>query len=287
MPTVPAAALPDRWFRTTPDSALLPGPRLLARSLIDISVLDERIRSYERLTGNPADLRMPIPDFGGLELAAVGNMLLIASARPFTDIQRRTAYSVIVPSLDGALSRLDQVGATVLEPPERILPGARARVCFPDGAIAELVEHRPNPGEQPRPPELRQSGHPGVRLLLRKAVSRSMFASLVHLYETALGVDRDTRLQTDAPDGIELATVGNLLVVGTDGPEFTRASDVRLALVTSAPRDIPGVRPLGPPAGHRLFQLEDGSVAEVWDSAPGFHDTPAAPARGTAGTDAA
>ncbi|MFB6825766.1 VOC family protein [Streptomyces virginiae] len=287
MPTVPAAALPDRWFRTTPDSTLLPGPRLLARSLIDVSVLDERIRFYERLTGIPADLRMPIPDFGGLELAAVGNMLLIASARPFTDIQRRTAYSVIVPSLDGALGRLDQVGATVLEPPERILPGARARVRLPDGAIAELVEHRPNPGEQPCPPKLREAGHPGVRLLLRKAVCRSVFASLVRLYETALGLDCDTRLQVEALGGIELATVGNLLVVGTDGPESTRASDVRLALVTSAPEDIPVAVPLGPPAGRRLVQLEDGSVAEVWDSAVGFHDTPAAPARGTAGTDAA
>ncbi|MFE6227898.1 VOC family protein [Streptomyces sp. NPDC057854] len=291
MPTVPAAALPDRWFRTTPDSALLPGPRLLARSLVDVSVLDERIRCYERLTGIPADLRMPIPDFGGLELAAVGNMLLIASARPFTDIQRRTAYSVIVPSLDGALRRLDQVGATVLEPPERILPGARARVRFPDGAIAELVEHRPNPGERPRPPEprtpeSRAAGLPGVRLLLRKAVSRSMFASLVRLYETALGLDRDTRLQADAPDGVDLATVGNLLVVGTDGPGLTRAPDVRLALVTSAPGDIPGTRPYGADAGRRLVRLEDGSVAEVWAGAAGFPDPPGDSARGTAGTGA-
>lgn len=91
----------------------------------------------------------------------------------------------------------------------------------------------------------------------------------------------------EALGGIELATVGNLLVVGTDSPESTRASDVRLALVTSAPEDIPFTVPLGPPAGHRLVQLEDGSVAEVWDSAVGFHDTPAAPARGTAGTDVA
>ncbi|MFF2774202.1 VOC family protein [Streptomyces sp. NPDC058052] len=282
MPTVPAAALPDRWFRTTPDSAVLPRPRLLARSLVDVTVLDDRIRAYERLTGTPADLRMPIPDFGGLELAAVGNMLLIASARPFTPIQRRTAYSVIVPSLDGALRRLDQVGGTVLEPPETILPGSRARVRFPDGAIAELVEHRPNPGERPRPPEPRTTGDSGVRLLLRKAVSRSVFASLVRLYETVLGTDRDTRLHLDAPDGTELATVGNLLLVGTDEPESTRTAHVRLALVTPAPRDVPGARP----AGHRLVRLEDGSVAEVWDSATGLRAPHAAPARAPRGTGA-
>ncbi|MGW6541049.1 VOC family protein [Streptomyces sp. NPDC055051] len=283
MPTVPAAALPDRWFRTTPDSALLPRPRLLARSLIDVADLDDRIRAYERLTGTPADLRMPIPDFGGLELAAVGNMLLIASARPFTPIQRRTAYSVIVPSLDGALRRLDRAGGTVLEPTENILPGSRARVRFPDGAIAELVEHRPNPGERPRPPEHRDTTvDTGVRLLLRKEVSRSVFASLVRLYETVLGTDCDSLVHLDAPGAIELATVGNLLLVGTDRPETTRTADVRLALVTSAPGDVPGARP----AGERLVRLEDGSVAEVWDSAIGLPTRPLSLGPTTGGTDA-
>lgn len=282
MPTVPAAALPDRWFRATPDSALLPRPRLLARSLIDVADLDDHIRAYERLTGTPADLRMPIPDFGGLELAAIGNMLLIASARPFTPIQRRTAYSVIVPSLDGALRKLDQAGGSVLEPAESILPGSRARVRFPDGAIAELVEHRPNPGERPRPPKPRATGDTDVRLLLRKAVSRSMFASLVRLYETVLGTDCDNRLRLDAPGSTELATVGNLLLVGTDEPESTGTAHVRLALVTSEPRDVPGARP----AGDRLVRLEDGSVAEIWDSAIGLRTPHVTPGHTTDGIDA-
>src|SRR3954451_19985394 len=112
------AVLSERWFRTRPDSSVLARPRLMARLLIDVAGLDDRIAFYEGLLGVPADLRMPIPDFGGLELAAIGNLLLIASARPFTPIQRQTRFSLIVPSLTGQLERLDSLGGTVLEPPE-------------------------------------------------------------------------------------------------------------------------------------------------------------------------
>lgn len=159
MSAVPMAALPDRWFRTMPDSALLAGPRLLARSLIDVAVLDDRIRSYERLTATPADLRMPIPDFGGLELAAVGNMLLIASARPFTAIQRQTAYSVIVPSLDGALGRLNQVGATVLEPRSGFSPAAAPACGFPTARSPNSSSTAPTRANSRVP---RNRGRPGV-----------------------------------------------------------------------------------------------------------------------------
>src|SRR5207248_4351314 len=57
----------DRWFRTRPDSLDLGRPRLLARLLIDLADLDDHIDFYQRLLGTAADLRMPIPDFGGLE----------------------------------------------------------------------------------------------------------------------------------------------------------------------------------------------------------------------------
>ncbi|MFC8453796.1 VOC family protein [Kitasatospora sp. NPDC057223] len=184
----PPAALSERWFRTSPDSSVLPRPRLLARLLVDLDDLDRRIAFFEHLLGVPADLRMPIPDFGGLELAAVGNLLLIASARPFTPIQRRTAYSLIVPSLTGRLERLRATGTVVLEPPEVIVPGSRARVRHPDGSVAELVEHRPQPGELPCPPAAFTDGRAGggVRLLARRAVPRAGFAEAVALYESVL-----------------------------------------------------------------------------------------------------
>ncbi|MER7699749.1 lactoylglutathione lyase [Streptomyces sp. NPDC096095] len=284
MPAAPTAPLSERWFRETPDSARLPRPRLLTRSLIHLRELDEQIRLYEELTGTPADLRMPIPDFGGLELAAVGSMLLIASIRPFTDIQRRTTHSLIVPSLKTQLDRLRDTAATVLEPPETILPGSRARVRYADGTIAELVEHRPQPGERPRP--RRQAAPPdgAPRLLVRRAVSARAFPAAVAQYESILGTGCDTHLRLHGVPPIQLATVGNLLIVGTDGPEYTRSADVGLALVTTGPLDSTHLRSepaaqrrAGPARDrHHLVELRGGTLAEVWDTSVGLHH-PAAP----------
>ncbi|MFG3281510.1 VOC family protein [Streptomyces sp. NPDC048111] len=270
MPTAPTTTLPDRWFRTTPDSSHLTRPRLLARSLVDVARLDDNIRHYEQLTGIAGDLRMPIPDFGGLELAAVDTMLLIASARPFTPIQRQTAYSVIVPSLDAELERLLPTGTELLEPPETILPGSRARVRFPDGSIAELVEHRPQPGEVAAAPPAAPDRT--VRLLLRKAVSRAAFADTVALYETLLDATVAERARPEGPYETELARIGDLLIVGTDGPEYTRTGAVRLAVLTSAPRELPGAQPLAYDAAqatsrHHVMRLQDGWRAELWDPA--------------------
>ncbi len=144
--------IPDRWFRTVPDSAALSHSRILSRVLVPLAQLDEQIADYEALQGCRADLRMPIPDFGGLELAAVGGVLLIASERPFTAIQKRTRFSLIVPDLDHQIEIAPEVGAQILEPVERILPGRRARLRYRGGVIAELVEHRPLAGERPYAP---------------------------------------------------------------------------------------------------------------------------------------
>ncbi|MFF2731541.1 lactoylglutathione lyase [Streptomyces sp. NPDC058008] len=287
MPAAPTAApVPDRWFRATPDSSGLSRSRLLTRSLIPLSVLDERIRFYEGLTGTAADLRMPIPDFGGLELAAVGNILLIASIRPFTDIQRRTAHSVIVPSLKEQLDRLLDAGATVLEPAENILPGSRARVRLGDGTIAELVEHRPLPGEHPRPAPYSVAGDTTPDLLVRRAVSAADFAATVARYESALDTPSHVRVRLDGAFPVELALIGGLLVVGTDGPEFTRSADVRLALVTSVPLESAyGERLSGSTADrHHLVTLRDGTRAEVWDGSVGLRPpSPSGPGARAAG----
>ncbi|MBY8863518.1 hypothetical protein K7711_44110 [Nocardia sp. CA2R105] len=143
--------IPDRWFRTVPDSSRLPSSRILSRVLVPLARLERQIADYEALQGCRADLRMPIPDFGGLELAAVGGILLIASERPFTPMQRATRFSLIVPDLDRQIAIADGIGAEVLEPVEAILPGRRARLRYCGDVIAELVEHRPLPGELPHP----------------------------------------------------------------------------------------------------------------------------------------
>lgn len=262
--------LSERWFRTTPDSSVLTRPRLLARLLIDVADLDDQIAFYEGLLGGPADLRMPIPDFGGLELAAVGNLLLIASARPFTPIQRQTAYSLIVPSLSGQLERLPRIGTIVLEPTETIVPGSRARVRYPDGSLAELVEHRPQPGELPRPPAGGRPGSGGVRLLARKAVSRAAFGDAVRLYESALETDAEVRAGRGGPDAAQLAVVGNLLIVGSGASEPDDAERIAFALITTSADELSGtaegiVLP-HPGDGRQVVKLPGGVVAEVWDA---------------------
>lgn len=251
-------ALPDRWFRTTPDSSVRGGPRLLARSLIRAADLDERIGFYEQLLGVPADLRMPIPDFGGLELAAVGNLLLIASVRPFTPIQRQTAYSLIVPSLAAQLETVRRAGGTVVEPPERILPGTRARVRYPDGSLAELVEHRPQPGEEPRPPAAATGGDRAgrTRLVARRKVPLTAFDEAVASYEKLLEAEarvHEVRHRPAAP--LTLALVGNLLLIGSDEPDPDGGAATAVALLASTEGH-------GPRA---MVSLPDGVLAEVWD----------------------
>lgn len=246
-----------RWFRLIPDSSALPRPRLLARSLIDLADLDERIDFYQRLLGVPADLRMPIPDFGGLELAAVGGLLIIASERPFTPIQRRTAYSLIVPSLRDELERLAPLGGSVLEPPENILPGSRARVRYPDGSVAELVEHRPRPGERPTACDdagepVRRERQAAVRLLARRAVSRAGLTVALDFYTRALRATASL-IKPGRATGTELAVIGNLLLVaGQDrpGPAF--------ALLARTPDDA------AEKLGSRLVTLPGGQQAQAW-----------------------
>jgi predicted enzyme related to lactoylglutathione lyase len=246
----------DRWFRTRPDSLDLDRPRLLARQLLDLADLDDRIDYYQRLLGTAADLRMPIPDFGGLELAAVGNLLLIASERPFTAMQRRTAYSLIVPSLDGQLRRLERLGGSVLEPPESIVPGARARVRYADGMIAELVEHRPRPGEFPQPNPLTLMPT-GVRLLARRAVPVRAFAATVSHYESALQTTATVKARRHHGTGACVAIVGELMIVGSDR---LCTEDAACALITPSAT----ARQASPDSGRARTTLRGGVVAEVW-----------------------
>ncbi|MCG3040402.1 hypothetical protein L7D48_07435, partial [Streptomyces sp. S1A] len=275
MPVPRRPANPERWFRTRPDSSELERPRLLARSLIDAAELDEDIGYYERLLGRPADLRMPIPDFGGLELAAVGGLLLIASVRAFTPVQRQTAYSLIVPSLEAQLDLLENTGTVVLEPPEPILPGARARVRYPDGTLAELVEHRPWDGERPRPaaPGAARTDLPvtGVRLLARRAVDDADFLDTVRLYETLLQTPAVAHPRLSGPFPARTAIVGNLLLVGLPSPVPHGAPRPRTALIVPASREY---------APEAVTVLAGGLTAEVWSEHPAGAPRAPRPAQG-------
>jgi len=275
---------PDaRWFRKTPDSSTLDRPRLLARSLLPLPQLDDQIAYYEALLGVSADLRMPIPDFGGLELAAVGNVLLIASERAFTPIQRRTSYSLIVPELQHQLKRLTALDVAIVEPEERIMPGSRARVRYPDGSLAELVEHRPRPGETAVRPAERASTN--VRLFARHEVRPAHLPNRLTFLQAALETDVSARWR--AGGEAELVVIGNMVVVGAStatttaeaaGPESVDPhgqARIDFVLLTDSITELR--RQAGavlvengawPGAQRQVWRLPTGAIAEVWHATP-------------------
>lgn len=135
-------ALPDRWFRAQPDSSSLAAPRLLARLNVHPDELDERIAFYEQALGVECDSRTPIPQ-AGLELATVGNLLLIGNPNPPCEVARATAFTLLVASVADYLGDLEGTGAKATEPISTSPAGNRSRVRFPDGTPAEVIDNRP------------------------------------------------------------------------------------------------------------------------------------------------
>jgi hypothetical protein len=139
-------AVPERWFRAQPDSSSLAEPRLLARLDVHPDELDERIAFYQRALGVECDSRTPIPE-AGLELATVGNLLLIGNPDPPGEVARATAFTLLVASVADYLGGLEGTGAEATEPISTSPAGNRSRVRFPDGTLAEVIDNRPLPDE--------------------------------------------------------------------------------------------------------------------------------------------
>jgi catechol 2,3-dioxygenase-like lactoylglutathione lyase family enzyme len=143
---VPFVPLPDGWFRERPDSSTLPAPRLLARRFVRPDDLDDQIAFYERALGVRCDSRTPIPE-AGLELATVGNLLLIGNPNPPGDIARATAFTLLVASVADHVAGLEGTGTELTEPISTEPSGSRTRVRYPDGVLVEVIDRRPLPDE--------------------------------------------------------------------------------------------------------------------------------------------
>jgi catechol 2,3-dioxygenase-like lactoylglutathione lyase family enzyme len=143
---VPVVPLPDGWFRAQPDSSSLPSPRLLARRFVHPDDLDDQIAFYERVLGARCDSRTPIPE-AGLELATVGNMLLIGNPKPPGEVARATAFTLLVASVVDYVAGLEGTATEVTEPISTEPPGSRTRVRYPDGTLVEVIDNRPLPEE--------------------------------------------------------------------------------------------------------------------------------------------
>ena len=139
--------VPERWFRSEPDSSSQAAPRLLARVTVHPDELDDAIALYESVLGAACDARMPMPD-AGLELAIVGNVLLIGNPGTPGEAARATAFTLLVASVPDHVAALERAGAAITEPVATGPAGRRARVRLPDATLVEVIDHRPLPEER-------------------------------------------------------------------------------------------------------------------------------------------
>ncbi|MHB8252162.1 MAG: VOC family protein [Acidiferrobacter sp.] len=80
------------------------------------------------------------PD-AGLEVAAVGALLLIAGPPERLAPIQTTQAALLVDNLDAARATVVAAGAMILEEPRHVPTGRNMRARHPDGKIFEYVEH--------------------------------------------------------------------------------------------------------------------------------------------------
>lgn len=91
-------------------------------SRIYINDLNSALEFYEALFGIPAAMRFEIPQIG-LELAQIGNILLIAGTDEALKPFRSTQATFFVDSVDEFRAYLEEKGAAVLLGPNKVPTG--------------------------------------------------------------------------------------------------------------------------------------------------------------------
>lgn len=107
--------------------------RIFARNLADI------LPFYEGLVKEKADLYVNYKELN-LELASVGDFLLIAGSDAALEPFRTTVATILVDSLADFRSFLERSGAAVISGPQAVPTGWNMRVRHPDGSVIEYVE---------------------------------------------------------------------------------------------------------------------------------------------------
>ncbi|MCQ1535386.1 VOC family protein [Methanosarcina sp. KYL-1] len=109
-------------------------------SRLYIPSLNPTLEFYEELLGTSAGMRFEIPQIG-LELAQVGNILLIAGSEEALKPFRATQATLLVDSIDEFKAFLEEKGAEIIRGPTEVPTGRNMTVKHPDGSILEYVEH--------------------------------------------------------------------------------------------------------------------------------------------------
>lgn len=114
--------------------------RTLTRVFIDPAELDRTIAFYEAIYNTRARMRFRYPS-AQLDLAEVGDMLLIAGDEAALAPYTATRATVIVDSLEAFRTALVEQGASILEEPVAAPAGTRMRARHQDGLVVEYVQH--------------------------------------------------------------------------------------------------------------------------------------------------
>ena len=109
-------------------------------SRVYINDLNPSIEFYEELLGTAAAMRFEIPQIG-MELAQVGEILLIAGSDEALKPFRSPQATMLVDSLDEFKTYLEEKGAEIIRGPNTVPTGRNMTVRHPDGSIIEYVEH--------------------------------------------------------------------------------------------------------------------------------------------------
>src|SRR4051794_29959801 len=95
------------------------------------SRLDDVLPVLTRATAQPVDTRFAMPN--GLELAAVGRVLVVAGPEDVLADFRGTQATLIVDDLDQCQALLSTVGARIIRGPDNVPTGRNLTAVLADG----------------------------------------------------------------------------------------------------------------------------------------------------------
>jgi len=107
---------------------------------IYVDNLDSALAFYGNLLDVKCDLRFSYSEVG-LELASVGQFLLLAGSEENLKLFRETQATLIVDSLDEFKKFLELNGAKIIRGPKIVPTGSNMTVAHSDGSIIEYVQH--------------------------------------------------------------------------------------------------------------------------------------------------
>lgn len=109
-------------------------------SRLYVTDLTAALEFYEKLLNMSAAMRFQIPQIS-VELAQLGDILLIAGSEEALKPFRSTQATFLVDSLDEFRDFLEENGAEVIRGPAKVPTGRNMTVRHPDGSVIEYVEH--------------------------------------------------------------------------------------------------------------------------------------------------